>query len=99
MHCSTTARLAAGDQRAIHMLGSNLRLKLCRSRVRVAEVCTGRVETEIVDLAFDDSGVMAKVNESSIEDLHPEDTAHANTNSSTCPGGICLQILEHICGK
>ena len=39
---------------AVHQLSQNLRLELAGSRVRVTEICPGRVSTEFFDAAIDD---------------------------------------------
>ncbi len=89
-----TSAIYGGSKGAVHMLGPNLRLELRGSGVRVTEVCPGRVETEIFDAAFDDPEVAAKVKDSGIEDLQPEDIADAILYALEVPWRVNISTLE-----
>ena len=89
-----TSAIYGGSKGAVHMLGSNLRLELRGSGVRVTEVCPGRVKTEIFDAAFDDPAVAAKVKDTGIEDLLPEDIAEAILYALDVPWRVNVSTLE-----
>ena len=89
-----TSAIYGGSKGAVHMLGPNLRLELRGSGVRVTEVCPGRVETEIFDASFDDPAVAAKVKDSGIEDLQPEDIADAILYALDTPWRVNISTLE-----
>lgn len=86
--------LYGGSKGAIHMLGPNLRLELRGSGVRVTEICPGRVESEIFDRAYDDPAVAAKVKDTGIEDLRPEDIADAILYVLDTPWRVNISSLE-----
>jgi NADP-dependent 3-hydroxy acid dehydrogenase YdfG len=75
-------------------LGPNLRLELRGSGVRVTEVCPGRVDTEIFDVAIDDPAVAAKVKDTGIEELRPEDIADAILYVLDTPWRVNISTLE-----
>lgn len=86
--------LYGGSKGAIHMLGPNLRLELRGSGVRVTEICPGRVESEIFDTAFDDPALAAKVKDTGIQDLQPEDIADAILYVLDRPWRVNISTLE-----
>ncbi len=86
--------LYGGSKGAIHMLGPNLRLELRGSGVRVTEICPGRVESEIFDRAFEDPAVAAKMKDTGIEDLRPEDIADAILYVLDTPWRVNISTLE-----
>lgn len=83
-----------GSKGAIRLLGQNLRLELRGSGVRVTEVCPGRVQTEIFDVAFDDPAMAAKVKDTGIEELAPEDIADAILYVLDVPWRVNISTLE-----
>ena len=89
-----TSAIYGGSKGAVHLLGSNLRLELRGSGVRVTEICPGRVKTEIFDAAFDDPAVAAKVKDTGIEDLLPEDIAEAILYALDVPWRVNVSTLE-----
>ncbi len=83
-----------GSKGAVHMLGPNLRLELQGSGVRVTEICPGRVATEFFDVAFDDPAAAAKVKDTGIEDLRPEDISDAILYALDTPWRVNISTLE-----
>ena len=90
----TISALYAGTKGAIHMLGPNLRLELKGSGVRVTEICPGRVDSEIFDAAFDDPAESARVKDTGIEEVRPEDVADAIVYALGTPWRVNISMIE-----
>jgi NADP-dependent 3-hydroxy acid dehydrogenase YdfG len=90
----TISALYAGTKGAIHMLGPNLRLELRGSGVRVTEICPGRVDSEIFDVAFDDPAEAARIKDTGIEELRPEDVADAIVYALDTPWRVNISTIE-----
>lgn len=90
----TISALYAGTKGAIHMLGPNLRLELKGSGVRVTEICPGRVDSEIFDAAFDDPAESARVKDTGIEEVRPEDVADAIVYALDTPWRVNISMIE-----
>ena len=90
----TISALYAGTKGAIHMLGPNLRLELKGSGVRVTEICPGRVDSEIFDVAFDDPAEAARIKDTGIEELLPEDVADAIVYALDTPWRVNISTIE-----
>jgi NADP-dependent 3-hydroxy acid dehydrogenase YdfG len=79
---------------AVHLLSQNLRLELKGSRVRVTEICPGRVRTEFFDAAIDDPALRDKVKETGIEELTSEDIAAAIVYALDAPWRVNVSLIE-----
>lgn len=79
---------------AVHRLSQNLRLELAGSRVRVTEICPGRVSTEFFDAAIDDPDKRSAVKETGIAELAAEDIADAIVYALDAPWRVNVSLIE-----
>ena len=79
---------------AIHQLSRNLRLELAGSRVRLTEICPGRVSTEFFDAAIDDPDERAAVKETGINELTAQDIADAVVYALDAPWRVNVSLIE-----
>lgn len=79
---------------AVHLLSQNLRIELAGSGVRATEICPGRVLTEIFDVSIDDPEKAARVKDTGIEELTPEDIADAILFALDAPWRMNVNLIE-----
>ncbi len=79
---------------ALHRLSQNLRLELAGSRVRLTEICPGRVSTEFFDVAVDDLETRAAMKETGISVLQAEDIADAIVYALDAPWRVNVSLIE-----
>jgi NADP-dependent 3-hydroxy acid dehydrogenase YdfG len=79
---------------AMHQLSQNLRLELAGSRVRLTEICPGRVSTEFFDAAIDDPDKRAAVKNTGINELTAEDIADAVVYALDAPWRVNVSLIE-----
>ena len=79
---------------AVHRLSQNLRLELAGSRVRLTEICPGRVSTEFFDAAIDDPDRRASVKETGINELTAEDISDAVVYALDAPWRVNVSLIE-----
>lgn len=79
---------------AVHLLNQNLRIELKGTGVRTTEICPGRVATEIFDVAIDDPEKAAKVKDTGIEELQPEDITDAILFALDAPWRMNVATIE-----
>lgn len=79
---------------AVHRLSQNLRLELAGSRVRVTEICPGRVSTEFFDVAIDDPARRAAIKETGINELTAQDIADAIVYALDAPWRVNVSLIE-----
>jgi len=79
---------------AVHRLSQDLRLDLAGSRVRVTEICPGRVSTEFFDAAVDDPQRRAAITNTGISELTAEDIAAAVVYAVDAPWRVNVSLIE-----
>jgi 3-hydroxy acid dehydrogenase/malonic semialdehyde reductase len=79
---------------AVHRLSQNLRLELAGSRVRLTEICPGRVSTEFFDVAVDDADMRSAMNDPGISVLQAEDIADAVVYALDAPWRVNVSLIE-----
>jgi len=79
---------------AVHRLSQNLRLELAGSRVRLTEICPGRVSTEFFDVAVDDADTRTAMNDPGISVLQAEDIAAAVVYALDAPWRVNVSLIE-----
>jgi NADP-dependent 3-hydroxy acid dehydrogenase YdfG len=79
---------------AVHQLSQNLRLELAGSRVRLTEICPGRVSTEFFDAAIDDPDKRAAIKETGINELTADDIADAVVYALDAPWRVNVSLIE-----
>ncbi len=79
---------------AVHQLSQNLRLELAGSRVRLTEICPGRVSTEFFDAAIDDPDERAAVKNTGINELTAQDIADAVIYALDAPWRVNVSLIE-----
>lgn len=78
---------------AIHSMSQNLRLELNGTRVRVTEICPGRVATNFFNIAVDDAEKSAKAFEG-FEALQSEDISDAVLYALDTPWRVNIGTIE-----
>jgi len=91
---TTPSAIYGGTKGAIHMLSRNLRLEVAGKRVRVTEICPGRVATEFYDHAVDDPTVRDRLKISGIEELQPEQIADTVMFALDAPQNMNVNLIE-----
>ena len=86
--------LYGASKSAVHQLSQNLRLELAGSRVRITEICPGRVSTEFFDAAIDDPDERAAVKETGISELTAEDISDAVVYALNAPWRVNVSLIE-----
>jgi len=79
---------------ALHRLSQNLRLELAGSRIRLTEICPGRVSTEFFDVAVDDLETRAAMKETGISVLQAEDIADSIVYALDAPWRVNVSLIE-----
>lgn len=79
---------------AVHRLSQNLRLELAGSRVRLTEICPGRVSTEFFDVAVDDPDTRAAMKDTEISVLQADDIADAVVYAVGAPWRVNVSLIE-----
>jgi NADP-dependent 3-hydroxy acid dehydrogenase YdfG len=79
---------------AVHQLSQNLRLELAGTRVRLTEICPGRVSTEFFDAAIDDPDKRAAVKNTGINELTAQDIADAVIYALDAPWRVNVSLIE-----
>ncbi|MEM9627108.1 MAG: SDR family oxidoreductase [Pseudomonadota bacterium] len=79
---------------AVHMLNQNLRIELKGTGVRSTEICPGRVVTEFFEASIEDSEQLAKVKDTGIEELTPDDIADAIIFALDAPWRMNVNCIE-----
>ena len=79
---------------AVHRLSQNLRLELAGSRVRLTEICPGRVSTEFFDAAIDDPDKRSAIKETGIDELRSEDISDAVIYALDAPWRVNVSLIE-----
>lgn len=79
---------------AVHRLSQDLRLDLAGSRIRVTEICPGRVSTEFFDAAVDDADKRAALKNTGISELTAEDIADAVVYAVDAPWRVNVSLIE-----
>ena len=93
LHAMASAIYGA-SKGAIHLLSQNLRVELAGSRVRVTEICPGRVRTEFFDHSIPDDPAAREAYTSGFEILEPEDVADAIVYALDVPWRVNVATLE-----
>lgn len=86
--------LYGASKSAVHRLSQNLRLDLAGSRIRVTEICPGRVATEFFDAAIDDPDKRAAIKETGISELTAQDIADAVVYALDAPWRVNVSLIE-----
>jgi NADP-dependent 3-hydroxy acid dehydrogenase YdfG len=86
--------LYGSSKAAIRMLSQNLCLELEGTRVRVTEICPGRVTTEFYDVTLDDPIRREALKASGIHELQPQDIADAIRYSLNAPWHVNINRIE-----
>lgn len=79
---------------AINFMSKNLRLDLQGTRVRVTEICPGRVESEFHDMAFGDPSRAAAAKDTGTEPITSADVAEAVMYAVTAPWRVNVNRIE-----
>ena len=79
---------------AVHMIGALLRIDLMGRRVRVTEVCPGRVETEFHIQSMGDAEAARKTFYEGRRVLDPEDVAAAVLFALDAPAHVNVGLIE-----
>lgn len=86
--------LYGAGKSALHRLGQNLRVELLGTGIRVTEICPGRVTSEFYDAASGDPELLARIKDSGIEELRPDDIANAVMYALDAPKHVNIGTIE-----
>jgi NADP-dependent 3-hydroxy acid dehydrogenase YdfG len=79
---------------AVHRLSQDLRIELGGTRVRLTEICPGRVATEFFDAAIDDPETRSAVKDTGINELTSDDIADAVIYAVDAPWRVNVSLIE-----
>ena len=79
---------------AVHLLSQNLRIELKGTGIRVTEVAPGRVVTEFYDAAVRDEDAKARLTNTGITELDPDDVAAAILFALDAPAHVNVGLIE-----
>lgn len=91
---SVPTSVYGGSKAAVHMLSRNLRLELAGKRIRVTEICPGRVATEFYDRAIDDPVLRETLKNTGTQELTPHDVASTITHCLETPAHVNINLVE-----
>ncbi|MEM8664000.1 MAG: SDR family oxidoreductase [Pseudomonadota bacterium] len=83
-----------GTKGAIHLTSQNLRHELKGTGVRVTEIAPGRVATEFYDASNIPEETAAKIKDTGIEELTPDDVASAVLFALDAPARMNVSLIE-----
>lgn len=89
-----TSPIYGASKAAVHRLSQNLRLECAGSRVRITEICPGRVSTEFFDVAVDDPDKRAAIKNTGINELTAEDICDAVVYALDTPWRVNVSLIE-----
>ena len=89
-----TSAVYGASKGAVRLMSQNLRLELRGTGVRVSEVCPGRVATEFYDASVPDAGTRARLKDTGIRELAPEDIAGAILYAVSAPPHVNVSTIE-----
>ena len=79
---------------ALHLFSQNLRVELRGSGIRVTEVAPGRTASEFYDAAALDEATRARMTDTGITELTPEDVAAAVLYALDAPPHVNVGLIE-----
>jgi len=79
---------------AVRLLSQNLRIELRGTRVRVTEICPGRVATEFYDAAVPEPATLERLKATGIRELSPDDIAEAILYAVSAPLHVNVSTIE-----
>ncbi len=86
--------LYGATKSAIHQFSQNLRVELAGTGIRVTEICPGRVETEFYGVASGNPEGLAKMADTEIRSLQPEDIARTILFALDAPMRVNVSTIE-----
>ena len=89
-----TSAIYGASKGAVRLMSQNLRLELRGTGVRVTEICPGRVTTEFYDASVPDAEARARLKETGIRELTPEDIAEAILYAVSAPPHVNVSTIE-----
>ena len=93
LHTMVSA-LYGATKSAVHTFSQNLRVELAGTRIRVSEICPGRVRSEFYRAAAGDASALEEMGTTSIRALHPEDVAAAIMFAVDAPAHVNISTIE-----
>lgn len=90
----TGPALYGASKHAVRGMARNLRLETLGQGVRFTDVQPGRVTTEFYDVAVSDAAARARMTQTGIDELTPEDIAEAIRWAAAQPAHVNISALE-----
>ncbi len=90
----TVSAVYGASKGAVRLMSQNLRLELRGTRVRVTEICPGRVSTEFYDAAVPDPAVRERIKTTGIREISPDDVAEAILYAVSAPAHVNVSTIE-----
>ena len=79
---------------AVHLMSQNLRVELAGTGIRVSEIAPGRVTSGFYGAANLEAATAARMGDSGIEELRPEDVADAIAYVLEAPAHVNVALIE-----
>ena len=79
---------------AVHLFSQNLRVELRGTGIRVTEIAPGRTTTEFYDAAVADEAARARMTQTGITELSPDDVASAVLWAIEAPVHVNVGLIE-----
>lgn len=90
----TFSSVYGASKGAVRLMSQNLRLELRGTRVRVTEICPGRVSTEFYDAAVPDPDTRDRLKTTGIREISPDDIAGAIIYAVSAPAHVNVSTIE-----
>ena len=90
----TMSAVYGASKGAVRLMSQNLRIELRGTRVRVTEICPGRVTTEFYDAAVPDPATRDRIKTTGIRELSPDDVAQAILYAVSAPRHVNVSTIE-----
>jgi 3-hydroxy acid dehydrogenase/malonic semialdehyde reductase len=90
----TGSTLYGASKHAVRGMARNLRLETLGQGIRFTDIQPGRVATEFYDVAVPDADLRARLKDTGIEELTPEDVAEAIRWVAAQPAHVNISALE-----
>jgi NADP-dependent 3-hydroxy acid dehydrogenase YdfG len=90
----TVSAVYGASKGAVRLMSQNLRLELRGTRVRVTEICPGRVTTEFYDAAVPDPATRDRIKTTGIREISPDDVAEAILYAVSAPAHVNVSTIE-----
>jgi NADP-dependent 3-hydroxy acid dehydrogenase YdfG len=90
----TVSAVYGASKGAVRLMSQNLRIELRGTGIRVTEICPGRVTTEFYEASVPDPELSARLKQTGIRELSPDDVAGAVAYAVSAPAHVSVATIE-----